>query len=735
MDSFMNRHTITVLPGNFRLKLLVACLAFSQPIDANAQHATSQAAAGQSIAEQRTAEQSSAEKNNAKQYNADTPSIERITIQGKKIAADTEPNLATAQLMSVAGVMNDPLTAVYSLPGVVYADGDSGGQPAVRGSSPDDNAFLIDGLPAGYLFHIFGNSILNENLLQDFQLHPAAFGAEYGNATGGVFAAKLRNPRQQELGGVADLSFMQSGLLLEGAITDTQAFYTSYRQSNLQYFFDDGDELDDDVTLYQPPTSSDYQARYLWQPHQQHKITLTATGARDKARANIAKNSEQGRTDPDSIGDTYIQTQFDSQLAQYQFQLPGEYQLQLSLQQLDDQQQTGFGAGQFIRYQDKTRTLQWLNEWQYASDHQLNFGVETSQRQLDYQFDLIPYYCTDHQPDCFAQRGDRIQDKGSIKYRSDSAFVTEQWQFSPAWRWDIGLRLEQQDYQQRVLARGKKQRLVLPRTQLSFAATDQLELLLKAGRYSRFGDIDTLLPKAGNPELLQPKADHVALAANYQLNQHWSWSAETYLKKLSRLPLALTDKDADQAKHYSNDTSGRAYGVELLLRKTPDGKAAGDFDGWASLSWSKADRTDERRQLTTEYYLDTPLIANLVLNYQLNDSWRLGGRLTVRSGAKYTAIIGSKPHPYNPGYRVAVYGEHNAETLPIYHRLDLQADYDTTVFGLPATYSYAILNVLNRKNISGYYLMAGKDELAQSYQIQAEENIGIFPSIGIKVKF
>ena len=700
----------TKLPKTFRLSLVVSCLALSQSIQAEVPHTSAPAS-------------------------AEDPVIERLSVHGKKIDPNTEPTANTVQLLSVAGLNNDPLSAVFNLPGVVYADGDNGGAPAVRGSSPDDNAFLIDGLPAGYLFHIFGNSILNENLLQDFQLHPAAFGAEYGNATGGVFAAKLRDPRQQDIGGVVDLSFMQSGLLIEGAITDTQAFYTSYRQSNLQYFFKKGDELDDDVTLYQPPTSSDYQARYLWQPDEQHKFTLTAAGAHDEARANIAKNSEQGRTDPDTIGDAYIETRFNSQLAQYQYQLPGVYQLQLSLQLLDDQQQTGFGAGQFIRYQDKTRTVQLLNQWQYQPDHQLHFGLETQQRQLDYRFDIVPYYCTDHQPDCFEQRGDRIQDFGDISYRSDSAFITEQWQLAPAWNWQLGVRLEQQDYQQRVLPQGKKQRLILPRSQLSYAATDQLELILKAGRYSRFGDIDSVLPKTGNPELLQPKADHLAFGANYQLSSNWSVSAETYLKKLSRLPLALTEQDADQAKHYSSDTSGRAYGVELLLRKTPEGNAPGDFDGWASLSWSKADRTDERRQITTEYYLDTPLIANLVMNYQLSANWKLGGRLTVRSGAKYTAIVGSKPNPYNPGYRVAVYGEHNAETLPLYHRLDLQADYDSTIFGLPTTYTYAILNVLNRRNISGYYLLAGKDDQAQSYQIQADENIGMFPSIGIKVKF
>ncbi|MBU1439049.1 MAG: TonB-dependent receptor [Gammaproteobacteria bacterium] len=703
MPNINQFRTSTQLPLTTRLSLLLSCVALSTSVLANNNDTTSNDAT-----------------------NKELP-IERITIKGKSMDANTEPTEQLLQLLSVAGIMNDPLSAAFSMPGVVYAEGDYGGLPAVRGSSPNDNAFLIDGLPAGYLFHIFGNSILNENLLRDFQLFPAAFGAEYGNATGGVFLASLRDPRQQDLGGVADLSFLQSGLLVEGALTDNQAFYASYRQSNLQYFLDDGDELDDDVTLYQPPTSSDYQARYLWQMDDRQKLTVTVAGARDDARANIAKNSEQGRTDPDSIGDAYISTRFDSQLLQYQFNLPERYQLQLSLQQLNDQQKTGFGKQQFLRYQDKTSTLQLLNQWHYFNDHQLQFGLETQQHQLNYQYDLIPYYCTDHQPDCFAQRGDRIQDSGNIDYRSHSAFVTELWQLSPNWLWEMGLRYEQQTY--------NKQNFLLPRSKLSWTATDRLEFQLKAGRYTRFGDIDTLLPKAGNPALLQPQANHFAIGANYQLANDWSLSAETYLKKLTKLPLALTEQDTDQAKHYSNDTSGEAYGVELLLRKDPNGKYAGAWDGWASLSWSKAERTDERRQVTTEYFLDTPMIANLVLNYQLNDKWRFGGRLTVRSGAKYTAIIGSKPNPYAPGYRVAVYGEHNAETLPLYHRLDIQADYDTTVFGLPATYSYAILNVLNRRNVSGYYLMAGKEDQAQSYQIQAEENIGIFPSIGIKVHF
>ena len=97
-----------------------------------------------------------------------TQDVEVIEVVSKRNQANTEMTEQTEQLMSVAGIGNDPLSAVYSLPGIIYAGGDTG-SPAVRGSSPDDNAFYIDDMPVGYIFHLFGDSIFNENLVQDFQ--------------------------------------------------------------------------------------------------------------------------------------------------------------------------------------------------------------------------------------------------------------------------------------------------------------------------------------------------------------------------------------------------------------------------------------------------------------------------------------------------------------------------------------------------------------------------------------
>lgn len=650
--------------------------------------------------------------------------IERIQVHGAGYSAASQTNDETEQLLKVAGIMNDPMAAVFSLPGVVYAGGDFGGMPAVRGSAPDDNSFLIDGLPAGYLFHMFGNSVLNEALLQDFHLESGGFGAQYGNATGGVFSATLRDPKDQAVGGEVEMSLLQMSALVEGAVTDDQAFYLAARQSTIQYFIKSGDELDDGIKIYQPPKSSDYQARYLVELAPEQKLTLTLTGATDSARANISKSSEQGRTDPESVGDVRIDSAFANQQLNYQFEHAAGHLFNIRYQHSSNSEDNLYGGDQFVRYKDSQQFLQMLARWQLSPEQQLQVGAEHSQREADYSFDVIPYFCTDHQPDCFAQRGERVNANDHLDYQTNSVFVQHRWQWNDYLSSSVGVRYDQQNY--------TDENFVQPRAELSLQLTPEQRWFVRAGRYSRLADLEKSLPVLGNQHLQQPTANHYVLGQEWQLLEAWSLTSEIYLKKLQKLPLGLTEQDADQDLHYSNDSEGQAYGTELLLKKQ---RSAGDWYGWSSLSWSKAERTDLRRNQTSEYYLDTPLVANLVVAYPYDETWDFSARLTVRSGAKYTPIIGSKPNPYYPDYQVAVYGELNSETLPVYHRLDIQAEQQGSLFGLPVTYTYAILNVLNRKNVSGYFLQKAKAGETPAYNIEAEENLGIFPSIGLKVQF
>jgi hypothetical protein len=103
--------------------------------------------------------------------------LEKVIVTGGRVR-ESEATLQTEKLLDIPGSFGDPLQAIYSLPGVVQTE-EAGGAPAVRGSGPDDNAFLIDFLPAGYVFHDFGFSIFNDNIIRDFGVKSAGFGPRY----------------------------------------------------------------------------------------------------------------------------------------------------------------------------------------------------------------------------------------------------------------------------------------------------------------------------------------------------------------------------------------------------------------------------------------------------------------------------------------------------------------------------------------------------------------------------
>lgn len=647
--------------------------------------------------------------------------VEVIEVNGRRNQANSEMTEQTEQLLNVAGIGNDPLSAVYSLPGIVYAGGDTG-SPAVRGSSPDDNAFYIDDMPAGYIFHLFGDSIFNENLIRDFQLHPAAFGSEFGNATGGVFDVTLRDPRQQNIETTIDLSMLKSGFLVEGSTFEDQAFYLSYRRSQIHLFLPEGEE-DEGYTIFKAPVSDDYQAKYQWLVGDAHKLTFSASGASDTGGVNISENSESGRIDPDSVGDFKMTNKFDSQNISWQYYGDEQKLMHLVAGHSIDRTKENFGHGQFVDVKEESYDLRFFYQVAWYKHHKLGFGIDYNDTKADYSFDIIPYYCTENDSDCRQHKGERIQDAESLKVKTIAVYLDEIWAINDNLQLTLGIRGEQNDY--------TEQSFIHPRFALDWFVNDSLTLKAKAGTYSRFPDIDTAIKKLGNPKIKSPEATHYSLGFDYDLNGLWFTSVDIYHKELSKLPRSVDDESVDADLHYTNDISGDAQGIEWLVRRE---RESGWF-GWASLSWSQSQRTDDITSVTTDYYLDTPLVANVVVNYELNERWDFGLRFTLRSGAKYTPITGLRENPDYPDHFLPNYGELNAKTLPVYHRLDIEANYKTTYWGYDAQWTWAVINAMAQKNVSGYYYEPEDGDTLSEYNISGEEDIGIFPYVSLKMTF
>lgn len=648
--------------------------------------------------------------------------VEKLEVLGQRNQAQSEPTINTKQLMAIAGIAGDPLAAVFSLPGVVYAEGDDGGEPAIRGSSPEDNAFYIDNMPTDYIFHLFGDSIFNKNLLRNVELEAAAFGSQYGNATGGVFNVALRDPRAQPLEVKIDASLLKTGVMVEGETFEDQAFYFSYRRSLIHLFLSEGDE-EDGITIFDAPISDDYQGKYQWRLGNEHKLTFNLNGASDSGGLNISEASEEGRIDPDLVGDLSISEGFDSQGIQWEWFPHQNDRYMVSINHVFSEAETQYGAEQFVLTEDDEYNLRLSAQTTRLDNHTFQLGLDVQRHDFTYSFDVIPYFCNDHTPDCNDQKGERIQGEDNIKATIYALYASDRWQLQPNVALTLGLRAEHDDYTEK--------RFVHPRAELIWFINPVLSTFVKAGTYSRFPDVDVALPKLGNQAIQPYEAEHISAGVEWDISEDWSTKTEIYHKNLSQLARAVDVNAANADLRYTNDLSGTANGVEWLLEKN----LSHDWYGWLSISWSNSDRTDDISQVTTEYYLDTPLVLNAVANYKINDRWDVGFRYSARSGAKYTPITGIKINPDYPDSYVAEYGDLNSETLPYYSRLDIQAKYQYQLFGQDAAWTFALINALAQENVSGYYFKPDGTETPDNFTIEKEKGIGIFPSIGFELTF
>jgi outer membrane receptor protein involved in Fe transport len=647
--------------------------------------------------------------------------VEETLVQGRK--SDYSIITENAQkIIDVPGSLGDPLMAVYSLPGVL-SEGE-GGTPAVRGSSPSDNLYRVDGAPAGYVFHSFSTSIFNENILQDFELYSAGFGPNYGNAIGGVFDIRLRDPKAQPLVTKADLSMLRAGLFVEGEVSDNSAFYVSGRASLLQYFFDkDAAEKEDGIRVQDAPEDTDFQFKYLYLLDDNNKISLSANGASDLAAAEFTEFSTDVMEEPDFAGDAKIDNHFASQALRWQREGESGSQLDIQFGHFDNRNDTFWGGKQYFFNVKNVDDFAIANyQWLMGIDHTLSVGAEVHAITYSYDARLINYVCTEFDPDCALRRGELVAASNKLKLQQQQAYINDHWVVSNSVALDFGVQTHHNDLTEETFYH--------PRLALSWEFANNWTLSSSAGTYNRLPDIDKLFPEIGNPKLQSPTANHYTLGLKQEWGDEWSWSLTGYYKTMEDLPLARAVDDSSEP-FYSNNMSGEAYGVDLFINKGLTDR----WYGWLAISASRSNRTNELTKVEAKYRLDTPLVISWVMNYQLNSNWTMGSRLTLQSGQAYTPIIGAQANPYFENHILPIYGEANSDNLPTYTRLDLRFKRDMSLLGYAGTYNIDILNVLNIQNVTERHLDYKRTHSAQDFKLEDEVGMGIIPALGISLTF
>jgi len=559
-------------------------------------------------------------------------------------------------LSTAPGSGGDPLRTLQSLPGLTFSD-DEEELPAVRGSRPGDNYFQADFAPTGYLFHLLGNSVFNPELIESFDIYQSAYGPEFSGVTGGVFDVHLRAPKTDRLRGSFDISLYQAAGLVEGPISDTQSFYLAARFSYLDLIV--GDELDTDeegVSIIQFPKYSDYQGKYVWKPGERNTVTVQLNGASDTAAVSIEEGAEDIDTDPIFAGTTALEALLHEQAIVWDHKANDRLSFKslLSHNLFEEKGELG-GAGTFDLAGDSV-LLKSHASYALSEHHDVKLGAEIGHTDIDLDASFNLPQCGELDVECFATDAERQTDTIDETITGIKAFIKDNWYVTDRLTLFPGLNFQSENYLDK--------QFVEPRLAAEFALSDSTILSAGFGEYNQSPDYAISSEVFGNPDIDYSHALHAQVGMQRFFNQGWSVKSELYFKSLDKLATS------DDELNYTNDGKGSAYGLDTLIRKNLTDK----FSGWASISLSKANRTDKRTGESFVFDHDQPFNVSLVGNYKINNKWSVGAKLWAHSGKPYTPIVGATEDPNIPGFFRPEYGKLNSERFPIYHRVDVRID-------------------------------------------------------------
>lgn len=153
--------------------------------------------------------------------------------------------------------------------------------------------------------------------------------------------------------------------------------------------------------------------------------------------------------------------------------------------------------------------------------------------------------------------------------------------------------------------------------------------------------------------------------------------------------------------------NGHNYGLNLIAEKRK-----GRLTGWLSYAYGRARRRFDDGQHQGRYPAnhERPHELNAVATYRIGTRWNLGATVVVASGQPYTA---PRQFYLMANNIVTEFGQHNANRLKPYSRVDLSVSYDFARKGRRRSgLNLSVYNVLMHNNDLFHRLKIYKNEFA-----------------------
>lgn len=306
------------------------------------------------------------------------------------------------------------------------------------------------------------------------------------------------------------------------------------------------------------------------------------------------------------------------------------------------------------------------NQISFTSELSLQFGIDYNHYWNNPQYVSSHGLATNFHSDFTLLSSDELSLYAGLRHAPFS-FLT----------YDAGLRISSYAHKKKIFF------ALDPRININFPINKSQNILLHYGIYHQYfhkagmtdGGLPTdyffLVDKNYKPEY----AHSISIAYNTAFpNNNYSFIAELYFKQLYNVVESqsnILELMMGKFNYMSGIITGkgRNYGINLLLHKNK-----GIVRGYLSysLGWAMRNFPDIAPGYTIPAKYDRRHNLVAVSSVQINRRWRIGGMFTLASGNPYT-----KPkYAYIlNGKIICEYGPYNGATLPLYHRLDISADY------------------------------------------------------------
>lgn len=583
------------------------------------------------------------------------------------------------------GGNRDISKALQSLPGVASSVAFRN-DIIIRGGAPNENRFYLDGIEVPNINHFATQGasggpvgLINVNFIREVEFFSGAFPANRGNSLSSVLNFKMKDPRQDRIGGNFTLGANDAGITIEGPIAKGHSFMFSYRRSYLQLLF----KL---LGLPFLPTYDDFQLKYKARINDKNEIIVVGLGAIDQFKLNLDDDLDEEQQRIVDILPVNNQWNYTLGVNWKNYREKGYSELVVSRNMLNNEafkyaDNIEADTNLILDYksQEIENKLRFENNWR-DKGWKINYGVL-------YEFARYNNRTFNRVNLPNGQLFD-INYSSSIDIHKWGAFGQVSRSFvSGRLLLSLGARVDGNSYSTQM---AKTYETFSPRFSLSYAFNDNFNLNANVGRYFQLPPYTTLGFRNNSGVLVNRENDLKYIASNHgvlgveYVNQiGLKVSVEGFFKYWQDYPFILRDSislanlGADFGvignTEVTSESDGRAYGVELLVQQ----KLWKGFYGILAYTWVRSEFQDRNGKFVPSAW-DAQHLITLTGGKKFKRNWEVGARWRFTGGSPYTPsdVETSALIPVWNVNRSGIpdYSQLNTQRLKPAHFLDIRVD-------------------------------------------------------------